>query len=194
MRKNQKHEEQYLSKIYLSMILGSLFLVALLGYTAIVAKDGRMPVTDWLDPMLAGLTLLSILFIQVLLVMVWKYVNYPKLKVLFGNMLMFGQWAYIFGEVLSNTISIGEPPKDIGSLFEISGGALAFLVVLGMAILYIRSRNKSQKKVTIAFVFLTIFLFIGIIWWFTHPIDQSQPGAPQCIKGNPIYNLFHGPC
>lgn len=186
--------EQNRQVMIFSMILGSLFVVALLGYTAIAAEDGRMPITDWLDPMLAGLTLLSILFIQVLLVFSWRQIENDHGKVFISRMMMISQWFYIFGEVLSNTITIGEPPRDIGSLFEIVGGVLAFLALIGLLFLLSRGKKQSSTFFSKILVIVTLLLLIGMGWWFTHPIDQSKAGTPQCVPGNPIYNLFHGPC
>jgi hypothetical protein len=72
-----------------------LFLIAFLGYTAIMAKDGRNPVTDWLDPMLAGLTILGILFIQLVLMIVWDHIDNLLVKLLIGRGLLASQWFYI---------------------------------------------------------------------------------------------------
>jgi hypothetical protein len=36
-----------------------------------------------------------------------------------------------------------------------------------------------------------VVLFVGMGWWFTHPIDQSRSGAPEHMSGNPDYNAFH---
>lgn len=41
----------------LSLLLGIPFLSAWLVFAAMTAKDGREPITDWFDPILAGLTL-----------------------------------------------------------------------------------------------------------------------------------------
>jgi zinc transporter ZupT len=98
---------------------------------------------------------------------------------------------FILGEILSNTITIGEPPKVIGSLLEMTGGFLAFISILILATNFVKKMNNRENS----FLFtLSLLLFLGMIWWFTHPIDQSLPIAPSCIKDNIVYNLFHGPC
>lgn len=178
----------------LSMILGSLFIVALLGYTAISAKDGRMPITDWLDPMLAGLTLLAILGIQMLLVFNWSHIKSRRGKVIISRVMITSQWFYIFGEILSNTITIGEPPEDIGSLFEIAGGVLAFLSLIGILFVLNKEKKIFNTMLNKSLLIMAVLFLIGMGWWFTHPIDQSNPGTPPCVPGNPIYNLFHESC
>ncbi|HYZ46773.1 MAG TPA: hypothetical protein VE712_03835, partial [Actinomycetota bacterium] len=43
--------------LFLSLLLGVPFAGGWLFYTASVAEDGRTPITDWMDPFLAGATL-----------------------------------------------------------------------------------------------------------------------------------------
>lgn len=110
-------------------------------------------------------------------------------------LLAISQWAYIFGEILSNTITIGEPPEDIGSLFEIAAGVVVFLCAIAIIVSYIKHTRRDaarRSRSSIALVVLALVLFAGMMWWFTHPIDQSEPGAPDYIPGNPLYNFFRG--
>jgi hypothetical protein len=180
------------SYFVLSLLLGIPFLCAWLGFTATMAKDGRSPVTDWLDPLLAGLTLLSILFVQLVWVILWPRLQHVPFKKGLALLLVISQWAYIFGEIVSNTITIGEPPQDIGSLFEIAAGAIAFLCSAAFALLYlVKQSNDGNGRRTLLLPVIALILFVGVLWWFTHPIDQSQPGAPENIPGNPVYNFFH---
>ncbi|MDQ0230906.1 hypothetical protein [Metabacillus malikii] len=177
-----------------SFLLGIPFLIAWIGFTAVAAKDGREQITDWFDPMLAGLTLLAILAIQLVFMLLWPQLKDSYIKNGITFALTAAQWFYIFGEILSNTITIGEPPKDIGSLFEITAGVILFFASITLIGLYIKEQLKNHMKSLGArlLILLTIFLFFGMVWWFTHPIDQSEPGAPSYVEGNPIYNFFHG--
>lgn len=177
----------------LSLLLGFPFVAGWLSFTAMSAQDGREPVTDWLDPMLAGLTLLTILCVQVVLICVWSHLKDSPWKKWIAWSLMGSQWFYIFGETLSNTITIGEPPQDIGSLFEITAGAILLLTSVALIVLYLGSqtRNAQVKKPNLALTLLALSLLVGMAWWFTHPIDQSKPGAPKYIPGNPVFNIFH---
>jgi hypothetical protein len=175
-----------------SLLLGVPFLTAWLGFAAMSAKDGREAVTDWLDPMLAGITLLSILFVEIVLLVIWSHINNERLKKRLVWFLMISQWFYIFGEILSNTITIGEPPQDIGSLFEITSGVIVFLSSIGLILVFLKSQlSKEEKRKSNILLILAIVLYVGMVWWFTHPIDQSQPGTPKYIHGNPLYNFFH---
>lgn len=97
-------------------------------------------------------------------------------------LLITAQWTYITGEVLSNTITIGEPPGDIGGLLEIVSGGMSGAGLLGLTYLTI---SKSRRRSTTAITTLAA----ATAWWFTHPIDQS---TPPCVPGNPLYNLTHG--
>lgn len=176
----------------LSLMLGVPFLSAWLGFTAMAAKDGREPITDWFDPLLAGLTLLSILFVQIIFVVVWPHIRNSLMKRGLTWALMVSQWFYIFGEILSNTITVGEPPQDLGSLFEIASGVIVFLSSISLITIYIQQHLTTiERKSRYSLVILSFFLFVGMVWWFTHPIDQSQPGTPENIIGNPVYNFFH---
>lgn len=179
-----------LSSLIYSIVLGVPFAAAWLGFTAARARDGRSEVTDWLDPMLAGLTLLAILFAELVLVVIWDKLTDGMLKstALWG--LIISQWFYIFGEILSNTITIGEPPEDIGSLFEIAGGAITFLSAI-ILVFMLSTKIKLKPAIRVNFSILAAALAIGMLWWFTHPIDQSTPDAPDYIENNPVYNLFH---
>ena len=183
------------SVLIYSLVLGLPFVGSWLGYTATVAEDGREPITTWLDPMLAGVTLAATLLVQLTLVVIWPYLSTKRAKWWIAGGLIASEWFYVFGEVLSNTITLGEPPQDIGSLFEISAGIIVLVCAVGLIVLYtgdpeqsatVRSRTMLNGVAAI--------LFIGLLWWFTHPIDQSQPGAVSCIPGNVLYNVFHGPC
>jgi hypothetical protein len=94
------------------------------------------------------------------------------------------------GEVLSNTITIGEPPGDVGGLLEIASGAISGAGLLGLA--YLAIRDGRRHRSTIAITIAAATLAAATVWWFTHPIDQSAPGAPPCAPGNTLYNLTHG--
>jgi hypothetical protein len=186
------NEKKIPKHFVLSLLLGVPFLSAWLGFTAMAAKDGRQPVTDWLDPLLAGLTLLTILVVQTIFLMVWSQIKDSFFKNGLTWALMISQWFYIFGEILSNTITIGEPPQDIGSLFEISSGVIVFLSSLCLIATFINGQITSmQRQSRKALIVLSMLLFVGMSWWFTHPIDQSKPGSPNHISGNHIYNFFH---
>lgn len=187
------HSSRVPNYVILSLLSGIPFLCAWLGFTAMVAKDGRSSITEWFDPFLAGLTLLAILFVELVLVVVWPYLNAAKLKHVLAGILVIAQWAYIFGEILSNTITIGEPPEDIGTLFEIASGATLLLLSLALTIVYfIKQLQATSKNRVVMFTILILatVLIVGMMWWFTHPIDQSEPGAPAYIPGNPVYNFF----
>ncbi|WP_324717349.1 hypothetical protein U7230_03470 [Carboxydochorda subterranea] len=94
-----------------------------------------------------------------------------------------------------NTVTVGEPPQDIGSLLEFFSGGLAFLVAVGLAFRFGRKFGFGRTSRWVPVLTgLAAVLAVGVLWWFTHPIDQSQPGAPGCIPGNVLYNLFHQPC
>ncbi|CAA9235066.1 MAG: hypothetical protein AVDCRST_MAG77-1221 [uncultured Chloroflexi bacterium] len=186
-----------LSTLIYSLLLGMPFVGSWLGYTATTAEDGRERITAWLDPMLAGLTLAAILVAQLALVVLWPRLpdTRPRRWILWG--LIISQWSYTFGEVLSNTITLGEPPQDIGSLFEIGAGALLLLCSAGQAVLYATGAGRAAapgSRAALALSLVAMVLFAGMLWWFTHPIDQSEAGAPPCVPGNPLYTLFHGPC
>lgn len=176
----------------LSLLLGVPFLSAWIGFAAMAAKDGREPVTDWLDPMLAGLTLTVILFVQLVFLIVWPHIKDSRLKKGLQFSFMISQWFYIFGEILSNTITIGEPPQDIGSIFEIASGVILLLSSIVLISVYKKVQFADVKKRGLTLLLLlAISLFLGMAWWFIHPIDQSKPGAPEYISGNPVYNFFH---
>ena len=178
-----------------SLVLGLPFVGSWLGYTATVAEDGREPITTWLDPMLAGMTLAATLLVQLTLVVIWPYLSTERAKRWIAGGLIAGEWFYVFGEVLSNTITLGEPPQDIGSLFEIAAGIIVLVCAVSLIVLYTgdpEQRAPARSRTMLSGV--AAILFIGLLWWFTHPIDQSQPGAVACIPGNVLYNVFHGPC
>jgi hypothetical protein len=178
-----------------SALLGVPFVGSWLGFTATVAEDGREPVTEWLDPMLAGLTLVAVLVAQLILMYLWPRLSDSRLRIWISWGLIISEWSYILGEVLSNTITIGEPPQDIGSLFEIGAGVLLFLCSISLTVLYARGTDMAGAPQARAILsILATVLFIGLLWWLTHPIDQSQAGAPPCVPGNPLYSLFHDPC
>ena len=183
------------SVLIYSLVLGLPFVGSWLGYTATVAEDGREPITTWLDPMLAGVTLAATLLVQLTLVVVWPHLQSERSKRWIAGGLIAGEWFYVFGEVLSNTITLGEPPQDIGSLFEIAAGIIVLLCAVGLSVLYAFDPEQSVTAGSRAMLSgVAAILFIGLLWWFTHPIDQSQPGAVACIPGNVLYNVFHGPC
>ena len=189
------NKERILSILVYSALLGVPFVGGWLGFAATVAEDGREPVTEWLDPMLAGLTLAAILIAQLVLIYLWPRLSDSRFRIWISWGLIISEWSYIFGEVLSNTITIGEPPQDIGSLFEIGAGVLLFLCSIGLSVLYAGGTDMANAPRARAILsVLAAVLFIGILWWLTHPIDQSQAGASPCVPGNALYNLFHGPC
>ncbi|WP_159887748.1 hypothetical protein [Paenibacillus puerhi] len=184
-----KKEALYINLVR-SLLLGLPFVGALLGYLPIRAQDGRMPLTDWVDPMIAGLTLTCILLVQLFVIVLWEKLGIGRLKNISVLGLIICQWAYTFGEILSNTITIGEPPNDIGSLFEIAAGGLLFVITIILYVQYDRQVKGTVTQGALVLPLIAIVLFIGVIWWFTHPIDQSNPGAPDFVEGNPIYNFF----
>jgi hypothetical protein len=173
-----------------SLTLGLIFALAWLGYAAVRARDGRTPVTDWLDPLLAGATLgINLLAITVLIV-VWPAVPTSTARATVAILLVTSQWIYVTGELLSNTITIGEPPGDVGGLLEIASGAMTGVGLLGLA--YVAIGNGRRPGSTNAITALAVALAAATAWWFTHPIDQSTTGAPPCVPGNPLYNLTRG--
>jgi hypothetical protein len=173
-----------------SLVLGLVFAMAWLGYAAVRARDGRMPVTDWLDPLLAGATLgVNLLAITALLAL-WPGSPATPARTTVAILLVTSQWTYVTGEVLSNTITIGEPPGDIGGLLEIASGAISVTGLLGLAFLAFRDGRRHRS--TIAITILAVTLAAATVWWFTHPIDQRTAGAPPCVPGNPLYNVTHG--
>ena len=89
----------------LSTLLGLPFALGLLVYSATVTLDGRAPITDWQDPMLAGLTLFSIVLVGLTVVVLWPRLGGGGAKGVVARALIGGQWSYTFGEILSNTIS-----------------------------------------------------------------------------------------
>ena len=189
------NKERSPSILVYSALLSIPFIGSWLGFTAMVAEDGREPITEWLDPMLAGLTLVAILAAQLVLMYLWPRLSGSRFTVWISWGLIISEWSYIFGEILSNTITIGEPPQDIGSLFEIGAGVLLFLCSIGLSVLYARGMDMADAPQARAILStLAAVLFIGLLWWLTHPIDQGQAGAPPCVADNLLYNLFHGPC
>jgi hypothetical protein len=188
-------EESASAALIYSLLLGTVFAGSWLGYTATVAEDGREAITVWLDPMLAGATLGGILLMQVALVMAWSRLSGSRARPWLTWGLILAEWSYILGEVLSNTITVGEPPEDIGSLFEIGAGVLVLLCSIGLSAAYARSADMARNPRSRAVLsVLAAILFAGLLWWFSHPVDQSRAGAPACVTANPLYNLFHGPC
>ena len=188
-------KERAPSVLVYSALLSIPFVVSWLGFTAAVAEDGRAPVTEWLDPMLAGLTLAAILVTQLALMYIWPRLSESRFRLWISWGLIISEWSYILGEILSNTITVGEPPQDVGSLFEIGAGVLLFLCSIGLSVLYVRGADMANAPRAHAILnVIAAVLFIGLLWWLTHPIDQSQAGAPPCVPGNSLYNLFHGPC
>jgi len=178
--------------LILSVLLGIVFGGGWLGYTASTAEDGRRVITDWLDPMLAGATITIFLLAQLTLVVGWEYVPGERLKRWSAVGLVLAGWVYIGGEVLSNTITIGEPPGDIGSILEIVAGMVVLVtaITLGLAA-FSRVTNGGGRWLLGG---MAVVFFIGMLWWFSHPVDQSRPGAPSCIPDNPLYNAFHRSC
>lgn len=175
-----------------SLALGLVFVCAWLGFTAVSARDGRMPVTDWLDPLLAGATLLAILFALAALLVLWSQLPENRFRRFAAGALITAQWTYIAGEILSNTLTIGEPPADVGGLLEIAAGVLAVLGVLAIAgAAFGRARSRRPGVVGVLTAGAVV-LAIGTAWWFSHPIDQSTPGTPGCVPGNTVYNAVHG--
>ncbi|MEU6720335.1 hypothetical protein ABZ897_53540 [Nonomuraea sp. NPDC046802] len=172
-----------------SLLLGLAFAMAWLGFTAIRARDGRMPVTDWLDPMLAAGTLLGLLAALTALVLMWPHLRPGISRTLATVTLTWSPWLYIAGEVVSNTLTVGEPPADVGSLMEMTAGGLGVLGALALAgaLLTEGGSRRGARGVTV----IALVLATGMGWWFTHPIDQSAPGAPACVPGNALYNAAH---
>jgi len=164
-----------------SLLLGIAFALGWLAFAATRGQDGRMPVTDWMDPLLAGATLGVVLLAITAVIVLWDRIPATRTRTAGAAGLLTAQWMYITGEVLSNTITIGEPPADIGSLLEISAGAVAVLAVLAL------SFALWHKAILV----VAAILGIGMGWWFSHPIDQSRPGAPDCMPGNALYNATH---
>ena len=123
------------------------------------------------------------------LLALWPGTRATPARTIAAILLVMSQWTYIAGEVLSNTITIGEPPGDVGGLLEIASGAISGTGLLGLAYLVIRQgrRHRSTTAITI----VAAILAAATVWWFVHPIDQSTPGAPPCAPGNPLYNLTH---
>ncbi|MCG5217886.1 hypothetical protein [Streptosporangium sp. KLBMP 9127] len=174
-----------------SLILGLVFAAAWLGFTAVRARDGRMPITDWLDPMLAGSTLLVTLGAMAALIALWPQVPATRWRTVVVALLITTEWVYLTGEILSNTLTVGEPPSDVGSLLEISAGAVAGVALIVAAVALSGPAWRQNRPATAAVTLAALLLALGMTWWFTHPIDQSAPGAPACIPGNPLYNTFH---
>lgn len=178
--------------LLLSILLGLVFGGSWLGYTAATAEDGRRTITDWLDPMLAGATIAIFILAQLALLVGWEQLPGDRARRWAATALIVGTWLYVGGEVLSNTITVGEPPADIGSILEIAAGVIVLLAVATFSVVAIRQRVGGAGGWLLggtAVVFL-----IGMLWWFSHPIDQSQAGALACNPGNALYNAFHQPC
>ncbi|WP_107656253.1 hypothetical protein [Nocardia suismassiliense] len=173
-----------------SALLGGAFAATWFGYTAVRAEDGRNPITDWLDPLLAAATVTLLVGLHAVVVLLWSQLPTVRAKGIAAAALVAGQWLYIVGEVLSNTVTVGEPPHDIGSLFEITGGAIGLVATLALAIVW-AGRSMSSRAIP-AIGAIAAVAALGLVWWLMHPIDQSRPGAPECIPGNPLYNLTHG--
>jgi hypothetical protein len=173
-----------------SLVLGLAFALAWLGYAAVRARDGRTPVTDWLDPLLAGATLGVNLLAIIALLALWPGIPATPARATVAILLVTSQWTYVTGEVLSNTITIGEPPGDVGGLLEIASGAISGAGLLGLT--YLTFRDGRRHRSTTAITILAATLAAATVWWFTHPIDQSTSGTPSCAPGNPLYNLTHG--
>lgn len=178
-----------------SLLLGIVFAGGWFFYTAAVAEDGRTEITTWLDPFLAGATLsLHLVAIAVVMHLWARLPQSPSLRVASGAVVA-SQWIYVVGEVLSNTITIGEPPRDIGSLLEIGAGVVLTASVLALACGPVRAATMSKTpRVARWLTMVAVVAATGLGWWFTHPIPQSTSGAPACVEGNPLYNAFHGPC
>ncbi|TQM32912.1 hypothetical protein [Nocardia bhagyanarayanae] len=173
-----------------SALLGGFFAAAWFGYTAVRAEDGRNPVTDWLDPMLAAATVTLLVVLHAVVILLWAQLPAVRATGIAVAGLVAGQWMYITGEVLSNTITIGEPPQDVGSLLEIAGGVATLAAALCLGIVWAR-RSMSSRAIPAVGAIAAVAV-LGMAWWLTHPIDQSLPGAPECVPGNPIYNITHG--
>lgn len=178
--------------LVLSVLLGILFGGSWLGYTAATAEDGRRAITDWLDPMLAGATIGIFMLAQLALVVGWTYLPGERLKHWAAMALISASWVYIAGEVLSNTITVGEPPADIGSMLEIAAGIGVLVTVLTLSVAAFSKVVGDGRRWLLGGT--AMVLFVGMLWWFSHPIDQGQPGAPSCVAENPLYNAFHQSC
>ncbi len=187
----QEQDSSALINLTRSLLLGLPLAGALLGYVAMKARDGRMPVTDWMDPMLAGLTLFSMLMVELVVIVLWQRLGEGLGKRWIARGLIISQWAYTLGEIVSNTITIGEPPEDIGSLFEIAAGSLFVFLVIGLVVIFYRQTHMKPARGGFRLLVLATIAFVGMGWWFAHPIDQSKPGAPDYIEGNGVYNWFH---
>src|SRR5690606_10999751 len=77
-----------------SLVLGLAFVAVLMGFTAVRARDGRMPVTDWLDPLIAGVTLLAVLGALAALVVVWGHLP-TRLRAAAAAVLIGAEWTYV---------------------------------------------------------------------------------------------------
>ncbi|MEU2032166.1 hypothetical protein [Nocardia amamiensis] len=173
-----------------SALAGTVFAGAWFGYAAVRAEDGRNPVTDWLDPMLAAATITLFVVLQAVVILLWSQLPAARFRGAIVAALIAGQWMYVVGEVVSNTITIGEPPEDIGSLFEITGGSA--ILAAGLALTVAWFGRSPRGRSTTAVGGIAVAAAVGMVWWFTHAIDQGQPGAPDCVPGNPVYNIVHG--
>ncbi|WP_454194065.1 hypothetical protein [Nocardia sp. Marseille-Q1738] len=173
-----------------SALAGAVFAAAWSGYAAVRAEDGRNPVTDWLDPMLAAATITLFVVLQALLILLWSQLPASRFSAAIAASSVAGQWMYVGGEVLSNTITIGQPPEDIGSLFEITGGFVALAAGLALTVAWVGRSPRDRS--TLAVGAIAVAAALGTVWWFTHAIDQGRPGAPDCVPGNPVYNITHG--
>lgn len=142
-------------------------------YSATVTLDGRAPITDWQDPMLVGLTLFSIVLVGLTVVVLWPRLGGGGAK---GRRRLGPDRrpvvVHLRRDTLQHDLTIGEPPQDISSLFEIAGSAVVLVGAVAAAVLYARERARAVLGT------LAVVLFVGMGWWFTHPIDQSQPGGP----------------
>lgn len=178
--------------LLLSSLLGLVFGGSWLGYTAATAEDGRRTITDWLDPMLAGATIAIFILAQLTVLVGWEQFRDERARRWAATALIVGTWLYIGGEVLSNTITVGEPPADIGSIAEIAAGVIVLLTVSILSVIAVRQRVGGSGRWLLGGT--AVMFLIGMLWWFSHPIDQSRAGAPACIPGNALYNAFHQPC
>jgi hypothetical protein len=175
-----------------SLALGLVYCTAWLGYTAVRARDGRMPSTDWLDPMLAGATLLVTLSAIAVLIVLWPRMPVARPRSAAATLLVTAEWMYVTGEVVSNTLTIGEPPSDIGGLLEIASGAVTLLGLIAIVVALYGPAWGQNRRATTGVTATAVLLAFGMGWWFTHPIDQSTPGTPGCVPGNALYNAVHG--
>ena len=147
------------------------------------------------DPFLAGATLTLHLVAITALLGLWPQLRSSRVARRGAVAVVVSQWIYVLGEVLSNTVTIGEPPADFGSLLEIAADVAVTIamVVIGLGEVLSRTRRENQPA-AVALATVAAISLAGILWWFTHPIDQARPGAPRCIEGNPLYNAFRGSC